>query len=144
MVVELGPVPAIDVMRWTRFARRVIVELRVAPADLEGVANEDLLVRWSDLIDQWAAVASSDQSPDGTFRWSVEVEVEVGEYLLHGLDRCFHSPAVQARITEAEAETQRPFTTHVIEAFVDALDGEGVGHEQYAEVVRASLGGSFD
>jgi len=144
MLVELGPVPAVEVERWSRFARRVIVELRVAPGDLEGLANEDLLVRWSDLVDQWAAVASADRSPNETFRWSVELEVEMGEYLLHGLERCFHSSAVQARITRAEAETQRPFTMHVIEAFVDALAGEGVGHEQYAEVIRASLGGSLD
>ena len=143
-MVELGPVPAVEVEGWTRFARRMIVELRVAPGDLEGVASEDLLVRWSDLIDQWATVASEGRSPNETCRWSVEVEVEVGEYLLHGLERCFHSPVVQARITETEAQTQRPFTMHLIEAFIDALTAEGVGHEEYAEVIRASLGGSLD
>ncbi|MDH3683257.1 MAG: hypothetical protein OEV40_25310 [Acidimicrobiia bacterium] len=140
MLVELGPVAAGDVQRWTKFARRVIVELRVDPGDLEGVATEDLLKQWSQLIDEWASIASESEE----FRWSKALDTEVGEFLLHGLERCFHSPGVRIRITEEEAEAQRPFTMHVLAAFVDALTSEGVGHEHYADQIRASLGRPLD
>ena len=140
MLVELGPVAATDVESWTRFARRVITELRVDPGDLEGVATEDLLRQWARLIDQWALECSGPE----VFRWSENIDCEMAEFLLHGLERCFHSAVVQNRITGDEVESHKPFTVHVIHAFVDALVAEGVGHEQYADQVRASLGASLD
>ncbi len=141
MLVELGPVAAADVQSWTRFARRVITELRVDPGDLEGVATEDVLGQWSRLIDQWSTLSTA--GPE-MFRWSENLDCEVAEFLLHGLERCFHSPCVQNRITDTEADVHKPFTVHVIHAFVDALVSEGVGHEQYADQIRASLGASLD
>lgn len=140
MLVELGPVAATDVQSWTRFARRVITELRVDPGDLEGLATEDLLGHWARLIDHWAAISSGPE----VFRWSEDLDGEVAEFLLHGLERCFHSPGVQNRITDDEAGVHKPFTVHVIHAFVDALVAEGVAHEQYADQIRASLGASLD
>lgn len=140
MLVELGPVPAGDVQRWTKFARRVIAELRVDPGDLEGVANDDQLRQWSQLIDEWAAIASEREQ----FRWSKALDPELGEFLLHGLERCLHSPGVLARITDEEVEAQRPFTLHVIAAFVAALRAEGVAHEHYADQIRALISHSFE
>jgi hypothetical protein len=140
MLVELGPFAADDVQSWARFARRLIIELRVDPGDLDGVATDDLLDQWSTLIDDWAEAAASGD----TFRWSHVLDTELGEFLLHGLDRCFHSPAVQARVTGEESLTYRSFTVHVFQAFVDGLDSEGVAHEHYADQIRASLGRSLD
>jgi hypothetical protein len=140
MLVELGPVAAADVQRWTRFARRLIIELRVEPGDLAGIATDDLLDQWSAIIDDWAETAAASE----TFRWSRLLDTELGEFLLHGLDRCFHSPGVQARLTDQESVDHRSFTVHVFQAFVDGLDTEGVAHEHYADQIRASLGRSLD
>jgi hypothetical protein len=135
MVVELGPFPADVVQRWTRFARRVLTEVRTEPSDLAGVATDDLLIQWSRLIDQWSEAASA----TSTFRWSLRLDSEVGEYLLHGLERCLLSPTVRSRVTAGEAAAQRPFTYHVVQAFVSGLESEGRPHEHYAEQVRATL-----
>ncbi len=144
MLVELGPLAATDVCGWTRFARRVIVELRVDPNDLEGVATDDLLKQWSALIDEWAQVADAAEAASAQFRWSKEIDSEVAEFLLHGFERVMRSPSVQARITEEETETRRPFSLHVIGAFVGGLEVEGTTHGLYADQIRASLGSSLD
>lgn len=144
MLVELGPLAAADVCGWIRFARRVIVELRVDPHDLEGVATDDLLRQWSGLIDEWAQVAQTAEAASTQFRWSTEIDSEVAEFLLHGFERVMRSPGVQAKITEEEAETRRPFSLHVVGAFVDGLEGEGTTHGLYADQIRASLGSSLD
>lgn len=140
MLVEVGPVPAADVRGWTRFARRVLVEVRTDPGDLAGVATDDLLLPWSRLIDQWATAAADGES----FRWSIRLESEMAEYLLYGLERCLFSPAVLARVTSEEAARQRPFTLHLVRAFVEGLEAEGLTHAHYADQVRASLGDSLN
>ncbi|MCP3990353.1 MAG: hypothetical protein GY724_14850 [Actinomycetia bacterium] len=148
MLVELGPFPATDVQRWARFARRLIVELRTNPDDLEGIATEDFLRQWSSLIEQWAATASSAATANGTseasFRWSETIDCELAEFLLHGMERILHSPSVQARITEHESNTYRPFTMHVVRAFVDGLSTEGQTHAHYVDQVRALFGAALD
>ncbi len=109
--------------------------MRTAPAELDGVLTDDLLAGWTLLIDRWAAQAHTVDD----FRWSESIDCEVGEYLLHGLERCIHSPSVQARITEEESQAHRPFTAHLVEAFVVALEGEGRTYEHYTAEVRALL-----
>lgn len=136
MLVELGPVAAADVQSWTRFARRIVTELRTDPEDLAGIACEDFLTQWSSLIDEWSAAAT----PKDTFRWSQSIDVEQAEFLLHGLDRCYQSPGLRSRITDDEAEEYRRFTVHLIGAFIDGLAAEGRPHEHYAEELRESPG----
>ena len=139
MLVELGPVAAADVETWSRFARRVVTEVRTNPADLDGIATDDLLRQWSGLIERWADCAREREQ----FRWSESVDCEIAEYLLHGLERCLQSPSVRSRITPSEYETHRPFTMHVISAFVFGLEGEGHTYEEYASQLRGSLGDSL-
>jgi hypothetical protein len=79
-----------------------------------------------------------------TFRWSRPLDIEVAEFLLHGLERSLTSRRLMARITPEESAAQRPFTLHVIRAFVDGLVGEGQTHEHYADQVRASFRNSLD
>ena len=143
MLVELGPLPATGVHQWTRFARRVIVELRANPHDLQGIATEDMLKQWSNLIEQWAA-ASVDGSDEASFRWSKEIDSELAEFLLHGLERILHSTEAQARITTEESIMHRPFTMHVVQAFVDGLSAEGQTHIHYVDQIRALFGAALD
>lgn len=140
MQVELGPVDADDVQSWVKFSRRVIAELHVDRGDLHGVVDGDALRRWSRLIDEWS---DSARGP-GCFRWSRTFDNEVGEYLLYCMERVYLSDSVRARVTTAESTEQQPFTTHVLRAFVDALEAEGRGHGHFADQIRAEVPGVFD
>jgi len=146
MLLELGPVPAEDVQQWARFVRRMIVELRVDPADLDGVATSDFLDACTQLIDGWARDASSNDgaAEPAEFRWSQTIESEKAEYLLHGLDRCLRSAGLAERATPEELAAHHPFMMHVVQALVDGLTVEGSCHEQLCDQVRASLGASLD
>ena len=141
MHLELGPLAAGDVQQWSRFARRVVCELRTDPADLEGVATADLLGGWTEMIDRWehdAAMGASD------FRWSGDVDVERAEYLLHGLDRIMHSDSVRARLSTEDREQHSAFTMHLVQSFVDGLSVEGRCHQHYVDQVRGSMGAQLD
>lgn len=93
------------------------------------------------MIDQWEHDASIG---DSDFRWSGDIEVEMAEYLLHGLDRCICSEKIHARLTLAELATHAPFTLHVVQALVDGLSAEGRCQEHLCDQVRISLGAALD
>lgn len=141
MLLELGPVDSGNVRQWTRFVRRVLCDLRVDPAGLGGVATPDFLDRCSQSLDRWeheAALAGTE------FRWSQDIEPELAEYMLHGIERCMNSPQVTGRVTDAERQIHRPFTLHVVQALVDGLSAEGRCSEHLCDQVRASLGAELD
>jgi hypothetical protein len=121
----------------------MIVELRANPHDLLGIATEDLLKQWSNLVEQWAA-GSVGSSVDATFRWSKDIDSELAEFLLHGLERILHSPGVRSRITTEEMIRHRPFTMHVVQAFVDGLSAEGQTHVHYVDQIRTMFGAALD
>ncbi len=139
MVVELGPCQAEDVVRWLKFARRIITELR-STADSEQVLPPDVVELWSQTLDDWNATAIELEASGDPFRWSVEMEPEVAEYLLHGLDVGLHSPTVLGWMTPAEIEEQRAFTRLVVRAFVDGLAAEGRSGRHYVDQILTSLG----
>lgn len=141
MLLELGPVPAEDVQQWARFVRRMIVELRVDPADLDGVATSDFLDACTQMIDGWANDAAAGGAE---FRWSETIECDKAEYVLHGLDRCLHSVGLAERATTEELTAHHPFMMHIVQSLVDGLTAEGSCHEQLCDQVRASLGASLD
>lgn len=139
MVLELGPYPAEDVLRWSMFARRILVELRSSP-DNENLVSPDVIDLWAKTLDEWTSEAQSRVDQHSPFRWETELEPEVVEFLLDGLDRCLNSPTVMSWITPAEAEQQRAFTTLVIRSFVDSLSAEGHSGQHYADQILISLG----
>lgn len=119
----------------------MVCEFRVDPSDLEGVATSDILTQWQSLIDAWDLHAST---TGPTFRWSSHIDIELAEYLLHGLDRCVQSEAVQVLATPKEQATYAAFTFHVMQAFVDGLSGQGGCHEHLIDQIRASVGARLD
>lgn len=141
MLMELGPIPAQDVTQWARFARRMLCEFSADPGDLEGVVTTDLLDAWQTLIDTWDSQAVDSTDP---FRWTSEMDVELSEFLLHGVDRVLHSDLLRERSTREEKVRHAPFTFHVVQAFVDGLAAEGRCHEHYVDQVRASVGAHLD
>ncbi len=143
MVLELGPYPAEDVQRWSRVVRRIVVELRSTP-DNEQLVSPDVVELWSRTLDEWSRTADSltaGGAAPAPFRWTGELEPEVVEFLLDGLERCLHSPTVMGWITPEEAEEQRTFTMQLVQAFVDGLIAEGHGCQHYADQILVSLGG---
>lgn len=106
--------------------------------------SPDLVRLWCHYIDEWAAEASVASADSRTFRWSEELEPEVGEFLLHGLDQCLHSNALSSAVTPAESAAYRSFTMTVVRAFVDGLATEGKSCEHYVDQVLTSFGGYID
>lgn len=141
MVLELGPCPAEDALSWSKFARRIVVELRTSPTGHPFVSAE-VLELWSRTLEEWFAIAS--RSEGEPFRWVRDVEPEVAEFLLDGLDRCLHADMVRDLCTPEEIEQQRPFTALVVRTFVDGLAAEGDGCRHYADQVLTSLGSLLD
>lgn len=141
MQLELGPIATGDVRDWVRFARRLICQMRVDPADLAGIASPDLLSAWSDMVDRLDEHADLSQD---MFRWSEHVDVELAEYLLHGLHRCVHSESLRSHITAAEQAKHAAFTLHLIQSFIDGLTAEGLCHLQLVDQVRTTLGQLLD
>jgi hypothetical protein len=136
VLLELGPVPADIVRNWTRFARRMMCELRHDPAELASLAVADLLGPWDRLIDDWERTA---QSPEA-FRWSGELDDEQAEYLLFGYERFLSSPTLLERATRSELIEHRPFSVHVARAFIDAMETAGCCDDTFAGEVRELLG----
>lgn len=135
MLLELGPVAADDALGWTRFARRLIAEMRINPSDLDGVVCEDFLCQWTTLIDQWADAVGADGSD--TFRLTQSLDDEQAEFLLYGLTRCMTSPALQARVTADDHDDHDRFTGHVAKAFIAGLSIEGRPCDHYEERLRS-------
>ncbi len=143
VVLELGPCSADEAASWTRFARRIILELR-SDEEIGETMSPDLVRLWCHYIDEWDAEASQASADSRPFRWSNELEPEVGEFLLHGLDRCLHSKALSSAVTPAESAAHRGFTMTVVRAFVDSLASEGESCEHYVDQVLTSFGGYID
>lgn len=140
VLIELGPFSSSEVHQWSRFARRIVCEFGVDPAELAGIATPDLLTEWRLLIDAW------DHQANGTelFRWSGELDVEMSEFLLHGLERIVCSEALLQRATLAELDRHGAFTIHVVQSFVDALAAQGHCHRHYVDQIRGSIGELLD
>ncbi len=140
MLLELGPWPAEDVRSWSKFARRILVELRSREEEL---VSPDVVDLWSRIIDQWSGGGTEGPtgggSGDAPFRWSADLEPEVVEFLLNGLERCLRSETVMSWVRPDEAEAQRTFTTIVVQAFCDGLAAEGHGCRHYADEIMSSL-----
>jgi hypothetical protein len=117
-----------------------VTQLRSTP-ECDDLVPPDVVDLWARTLDDWTGQAESLDGQDAPFRWMSELEPEVVEFLLHGLDRCLHSPTVMSWVTPAEAEEQRMFTMRVVQAFVDGLSAEGHGCQQYADQILTSLSG---
>lgn len=143
MLVELGPCPAVEADQWTKFARRLIIELRSDPEAMSQV-SPDMIDLWGTYIDRWSAQAAEAESAGAPFRWSGQIDPEVGEFLLHGLDRCLHSRFIREAATPHEAATHKPFTMTVVRAFVDGLAAEGESSGHYVDQVLTSFSDVLD
>lgn len=107
----------------------------------EGLVSPDVVDLWANTLDEWtsAAGAASSTEPHSPFRWTGDMEPEVAEFLLDGLDKCLHSQTVMDWITPLEAEEQRAFTMLIVRAFIDGFHVEGPSCQHYADQILVSL-----
>lgn len=143
MLLDLGPYPASDALRWTKFARRVLLEIECDPL-LDGELSPDAVSLWRTYINDWSASAERHLTNREPFRWQTNLDAEVAEFLLHGLDQCWHSSRLANRLTPEDVSANHDFTMHVIRAFIDGLADEGRGCEHYANQITASFAGLLD
>jgi hypothetical protein len=148
MVLEVGPCGAEEMLGWTRFARRIVCELRVVSsaktAQHTTDVHEGMIQQWSALVDEWSTLAASSADAGRPFRWQSDVEPAMAEYLLDGLNRSVHSPDVACRCSGEELEAHLPMTKFVLWSFVEALEAEAGSCRHYTDQVRTSLVGVLD
>ncbi|MFW2380408.1 MAG: hypothetical protein ACN4GZ_01525 [Acidimicrobiales bacterium] len=140
MLVQLGPVESKQMEGWLRFARRVLCDLRTEPGDMGTRFSQNLLTEWNRLIDQWSRTKPlGDETHDNEFIWRGDVEPDKAEYLLHSLQRALHSATVAAWVTPDDLANHGFVTYHIMQRFIDALDSEGIAHEEFVEQLRSEI-----
>lgn len=122
--------------QWSRLARRLLLELRVDPGDLDGVIDLDFIDTWARLIDQWESAARGTAAP---FHWSGQLECEMAEYLIHGLERILTSDRLRELTTVDDLTSTRPITLHLIDRFCACLCEENAGAAEFTATVRERL-----
>jgi len=133
VLLELGPIATADMERWTRFARRVLLEVRT-DTERDVLLDLDVLDGWSRLIDSWQRTAATSGA---TFRWAEQLDCAQGEYLLHGLVRGFGADDLGGLITLDDLAEQTTVTRHVLGCFLDAMCDENDAAAAFTEDLRA-------
>jgi hypothetical protein len=133
--VQIGPVPAASVSAWVAYARKALAQVVDEPGG-EGVwLPDDTVTTFEQFLDSWEA-ASRAEDP---VRWSAEIAPDEAEYLSHAFFRIATNLAAQAEdrgYALAPPEGQE-FYRELVRAFLDALDTEGHGSQEFAEHLRS-------
>ena len=108
------------------------------------MVSTDLVDLWSHYVEVWSSTAAEADADGEPFRWSEQMEPEVGEFLLHGLDRWLHSRYRQQTATPAESEAHKDFTMTVVRAFLDGLSTEGKASSHYIDQVLVSFNNELE
>ena len=114
----------------------MVSELRIDPADLEGIATDDFLGAWSTVID---AIDERCATCDTEFRSTEVLDDDVGEYLVHGMSKCLANPSLGQLVTLEEQRAQLRFTRHLAEALVTGLVVEGRDCGHYLHRINMAL-----
>lgn len=135
MRVSIGPVASNSVTAWVGYARKALAEVLDEPGG-EGVwLPEDTVTTFERYLDEWEAAAAADDP----VRWSAEVPSEEAEYLSHAFFRIVTNLAAQAdeRGYALAPDAGDEFYRALVGGFLDALEAEGHGSEEFAEHLRS-------
>ena len=129
MHVAVGPVDSASAKAWIGFARDVV------DRQTGGTISDDLRVAFDTYLDEWSTIA--DSGP--VFRWALEIDAEVVEYLVHGFYRVAEVITEQAqvrgsRISPVEGDA---FYAALVNALLDALGEESPANAEFASYLRA-------
>jgi hypothetical protein len=99
------------------------------------MVSEDIQSAFATYLDEWSAVAARDE----VFKWSVEVDPELVEYLVHGFYRLAAVLADEAerrggRISPPEGDV---FYGALVNGLLDALGEGSPANAEFASHLRA-------
>ncbi len=133
--VSIGPVASSSVTAWVGYARKALAEVIDEPGG-DGVwLPDDTVATFEHYLDDWEHTAG-EADP---FRWTDEVPSEEAEYLSHAFFRIVTNLAAQAeeRGYALAPESGDEFYRALVSGFLDALEAEGHGSEEFAEHLRS-------
>jgi hypothetical protein len=133
--VQIGPVPATSVTAWVGYARKALDAVVDEPGG-DGVwLPDDTIATFLRFLDDWERTAGRDD----VFRWTSDIPADEAEYLSHAFFRVASNLAARAeergyRMAPPEGDE---FYHALVRSFLDALDDEGQGSQEFAEHLRS-------
>jgi len=139
VLLEVGPVSSDAVIAWIDYAEQVLATTTDDPSpDVVDEAFDDhvpaeVYAQFAAYLRDWRPIAES--TPE--FHWTLDVEPEVAEYLVHAF---FKLSWRQARVA-AEAPRMSPsaivFNRHLVKRMLGSLSSEGPAEAEFAEHLRS-------
>jgi hypothetical protein len=133
--VQIGPVAATSVTAWVGYARKALDEVVSEPGG-DGVwLPDDTVATFQHYVDEWERAATGVDE----FRWEAEIPADEAEYLSHAFFRVASNLAARAEergYTMAPPESEE-FYRSLVRSFLEALDAEGHGSQEFAEHLRS-------
>ncbi len=136
MLLEVGPFEVQQVRAWSKCLRRLVIELRLSPEGTGPSVDAEVLSQWIDLAETWAGI---EPKSGECIRWETDMEPDQAEYLLHGLITSLSSDFLERALTDQELKAHTPFTLHVIDCFLEALNCDGHCDRNYLEQIRSDM-----
>lgn len=127
------------VLAWIDHAEKVLAIAADEPAaDGDGPASDDHVPRdvvsqFSSYLRDWRPIAES----AAEFTWSLEMEPEVAEYLVHAFFKLTMRQARSDEPTLQMPERASVFNRHLVKRMLGALSSEGPAEAEFAEHLRS-------
>ena len=139
MLLEVGPVSSHAVLAWIDYAEAVLAAVADEPSggaddeSFDDYVPAEVYAQFATYLQDWRPIAESTDE----FHWTIEVEPEVAEYLVHAFFKMsWHQarvPAEGLRMTSSAAL----FNRHLVKRMLGSLSGEGHAEAEFAEHLRS-------
>ena len=143
MLLEVGPVSSDAVIAWIDYAEQVLATVTDEPSPdavdeaFDDHVPDDVFAQFAVYLHDWRPIAES----TAEFHWTLDVEPEVAEYLVHAFFKMsWHQarvPAEGLRLTSSAAL----FNRHLVKRMLGSLSGEGHAEAEFAEHLRSFWSG---
>jgi hypothetical protein len=134
VLVDVGPVPAESARAWIAYARRVLDGGVLGGAPMEDELGPELVDSFRQFLAEWERIARR----GGEFRWSIDIETDVAEYLVHAFHRIVTrlDDAASARGSALMPPEAQPFYAALVSGLLDGFTTEGETAAEFAEHLR--------
>ena len=138
MLLEVGPVSSTAVVAWIDHAEAVLAHASVEEVDLEATpfddhVPDDVYDLFAGYLRDWRPIAESTE----VFTWSLEVEPEVAEYLVHAFFKLSWRTTRSSKERSHMPAEAAVFNRHLVKRMLAALSGEGTAEAEFAEHLRS-------
>jgi hypothetical protein len=140
--VAIGPIPAASALAWVGFARMVLTGSGQRDQRVKVDLGDDVAAAFHQYLDEWEDLAAA----GGEFKWSIEIDAEHVEYLVHAFYRVAEQMAAAA---ERRGHTIMPddaamFYASLVTGLLDGLEEEGQSASVFAAELRRFWPGLAD